>query len=62
MLLAVRLTLEENSARDAAVARQVDLVVHSFCEAVAFVLAGDRPAAARAGAFPRGPYSSGQTS
>lgn len=62
MLLAVRLTLEENSARDAAVARQVDLVVHSFSEAVAFVLAGDRPVAARAGAFPRGPYSSGQTS
>lgn len=62
MLLAVRLTLEENSARDAAVARQVDLVVHSFSEAVAFALAGDRPVAARAGAFPRGPYSSGQTS
>ncbi|MDB5900226.1 MAG: transporter, partial [Ramlibacter sp.] len=40
MLLTIKLPLEDAVADDAAVAGQVDLVVRSFSEAVAFVLAG----------------------
>jgi predicted PurR-regulated permease PerM len=40
MLLAVKLTSEHAAAHDAVIAGQVDLVVRSFSEAVAFVLAG----------------------
>jgi hypothetical protein len=40
ILLTIRLPLEDVAADEALVARQVDLVVRSFSEAVAFVLAG----------------------
>jgi predicted PurR-regulated permease PerM len=45
MLLTVKLPLEEGLADEAIVAAQVDLVVRSFSEGVAFVLAGRGPAA-----------------
>lgn len=39
-LLTIKFPLEEDAADETTVARQVDLVVHSFSETVAFVLAG----------------------
>jgi predicted PurR-regulated permease PerM len=45
MLVTIGLPLEEAVADEAIVARQVDLVVRSFSEAVAFVMAGSTPRA-----------------
>ena len=45
MLLTIKLPLEDAVADEAIVARQVDLVVRSFSEAVAFVMAGSAVAA-----------------
>lgn len=48
MLLTVKLPLEQGAADEALVAGQVDLVVRSFSEAVAFVLAGSANAGLQA--------------